>query len=83
MRWLLECRSAGTAQCVPGRLTWNFGWGQDPSCTAYMQALVFNKGYHALQAYRVMHSLWERGQRTMAYTLQSRVSQVPLQSPSP
>eukprot|EP00884_Botryococcus_braunii_P022782 jgi/Botrbrau1/9188/Bobra.0236s0017.1 len=49
---------------------------RDPSCTAYSHALLFNKGYHALEAYRIMHSLWSRGQKVMAYNLQSRVSQM-------
>lgn len=34
------------------------------------------QGYHALQAYRVAHSLWSQGRKVLALALQSRVSEV-------
>ena len=49
---------------------------QDPACCMYSSALLFYKGYHALQTHRIAHTLWLRDQRVMARTLQSRVSEV-------
>ena len=42
----------------------------------YSSALLFYKGYHALETHRIAHTLWHRNQRVMARTLQSRVSEV-------
>jgi serine O-acetyltransferase len=47
---------------------------RDPACNTYAQPLLFFKGYHALQTYRVAHWLWTRGRRAMALYLQSRIS---------
>lgn len=49
---------------------------RDPSCLTYSAALLYFKGYHAIQAYRIAHTLWCRGQKVLALALQSRVSQV-------
>uniref|UniRef100_A0A0C9RQZ2 serine O-acetyltransferase n=1 Tax=Wollemia nobilis TaxID=56998 RepID=A0A0C9RQZ2_9CONI len=49
---------------------------RDPSCRAYSWALLYLKGYHALQSYRVAHALWNRGQRVLALALQSCISEV-------
>uniref|UniRef100_A0A0D6R2Z2 serine O-acetyltransferase n=1 Tax=Araucaria cunninghamii TaxID=56994 RepID=A0A0D6R2Z2_ARACU len=49
---------------------------RDPSCRAYSWALLYLKGYHALQSYRIAHALWNRGQRVLALALQSRISEV-------
>lgn len=49
---------------------------QDPACEHISHALVFFKGYQALQTHRCAHALWERGQRVMALALQSRMSEV-------
>ncbi|XP_002963187.2 serine acetyltransferase 2 [Selaginella moellendorffii] len=49
---------------------------RDPSCRSYSSALLYLKGYHALQSYRVAHALWNRGQRVLALALQSRISEV-------
>lgn len=49
---------------------------RDPACRSYSQALLYYKGYHALQTHRIAHALWTRGQRVMAMALQSRVSEV-------
>ncbi|KAI8471242.1 MAG: trimeric LpxA-like protein [Monoraphidium minutum] len=49
---------------------------RDPACRSYSQALLYYKGYHALQTHRIAHALWTRGQRVMAVALQSRVSEV-------
>src|SRR6185503_19318529 len=37
---------------------------------------LFFKGFHALQAYRVAHWLWGRGRETLAFYLQSRMSEI-------
>eukprot|EP00882_Tetradesmus_deserticola_P010711 GHRQ01011312.1.p1 GENE.GHRQ01011312.1~~GHRQ01011312.1.p1 ORF type:complete len:254 (+),score=69.90 GHRQ01011312.1:682-1443(+) len=49
---------------------------RDPACTSYSQALLYYKGYHAIQTHRIAHALWSRGQKFMAVALQSRVSEV-------
>lgn len=49
---------------------------QDPACTSYSQALLYYKGYHAIQTHRIAHALWARGQKVMAVALQSRMSEV-------
>ncbi|WIA19690.1 hypothetical protein OEZ85_005618 [Tetradesmus obliquus] len=49
---------------------------RDPACTSYSQALLYYKGYHAIQTHRIAHALWTRGQKVMAVALQSRVSEV-------
>lgn len=43
---------------------------RDPSCTAYSSALLYYKGYHALQTHRIAHGLWGRGQQVLARSLQ-------------
>ena len=47
---------------------------RDPACTSYLHGLVFSKGFHALQAYRIAHSLWIDGRREAALLLQSEIS---------
>ncbi|KAL2649701.1 hypothetical protein R1flu_017829 [Riccia fluitans] len=49
---------------------------RDPSCKLYSSALLYLKGYHAIQAYRVAHALWNRGQKVLALALQARISEV-------
>lgn len=49
---------------------------RDPSCRTHADCLLYFKGYHALQAYRLAHALWGRGQTLLALALQSRVSEV-------
>lgn len=48
---------------------------RDPACTSYVHALLYFKGFHALQAHRISHTLWCRGQKVMAIALQSRMSE--------
>ena len=49
---------------------------RDPACASYVHALLYLKGFHALQAHRVQHALWNRGQTLLALTLQARISTV-------
>lgn len=48
---------------------------RDPACTSYLEPLLYFKGYHALQAYRVGHWLWSQGRRHVALYLQNRISE--------
>ncbi|KAK2966859.1 hypothetical protein RJ640_027818, partial [Escallonia rubra] len=49
---------------------------RDPSCLSYCSALLYLKGYHSLQTYRVAHALWKKGRKVLALALQSRISEV-------
>eukprot|EP00195_Chlamydomonas_chlamydogama_P012263 CAMPEP_0202902354 /NCGR_PEP_ID=MMETSP1392-20130828/16805_1 /ASSEMBLY_ACC=CAM_ASM_000868 /TAXON_ID=225041 /ORGANISM="Chlamydomonas chlamydogama, Strain SAG 11-48b" /LENGTH=402 /DNA_ID=CAMNT_0049589103 /DNA_START=281 /DNA_END=1489 /DNA_ORIENTATION=+ len=49
---------------------------RDPACMSLSHALLYFKGYHAIQAHRIAHALWKRQQRVMALALQSRISEV-------
>lgn len=48
---------------------------RDPACHRLMQPLMYFKGFQAVQAYRVGHWLWNRGQQDLAYFIQMRVSE--------
>lgn len=47
---------------------------RDPACRAYIQALLYFKGFHALQSYRVAHWLWRKNRFGMALYVQNRMS---------
>jgi len=47
---------------------------RDPACHSYIQPLLYFKGFHSLQAYRVAHWLWGQGRKAMALYIQNRVS---------
>ncbi|CAN1822072.1 Probable serine acetyltransferase 2 [Linum perenne] len=49
---------------------------RDPACLSYCTALLYLKGYHSLQSYRVAHVLWNTGHKVLALALQSRISEV-------
>ena len=49
---------------------------RDPALENYYPALLFYKGFHALQAYRIAHRLWSDGRELPAMLVQSRMSQV-------
>ena len=49
---------------------------QDPACGSYSNAILFYKGYQAIQVHRIAHCLWNKGQKISARALQSRVSEV-------
>ena len=46
----------------------------DPAARGYLMPVLFFKGFHALQAYRLTHHLWHERREHMACFLQSRVS---------
>jgi len=49
---------------------------RDPAIDKYSTVLLYLKGFHALQAYRVAHYMWQQGRKSMALYIQSRVSSV-------
>jgi serine O-acetyltransferase len=49
---------------------------RDPACTRVIDALLFFKGFHALQAHRVAHWLWKQGRHALALYLHSQVCKV-------
>jgi serine O-acetyltransferase len=49
---------------------------RDPACKGYLQPFLFFKGFHALQTHRVAHCLWKQGRETLAFYLQSRMSEL-------
>ncbi len=50
-------------------------YDRDPACRFYFSPLLFYKGYHALQAQRLAHFLWQRGDLSAALYLQHMVSE--------
>lgn len=49
---------------------------RDPACMSYAEPFLYFKGYHALQAYRISHWLWNTGEKPMALYLQNCISEV-------
>jgi serine O-acetyltransferase len=49
---------------------------RDPACKGYVQPFLFFKGFLALQTQRVAHWLWNEGRETLAFYLQSRMSEI-------
>lgn len=49
---------------------------QDPATSGYLTPFLLFKGFLALEAYRVAHSLWLRGRVMFALRLQSQISEV-------
>ena len=49
---------------------------RDPAAKQALQPFLFFKGFQSLQAYRVGHFLWKAGRHTLAFHLQSRVSEL-------
>jgi serine O-acetyltransferase len=49
---------------------------RDPACKGYLQPFLFFKGFLALQTHRVAHWLWLQGRETLAFYMQSRMSEI-------
>jgi serine O-acetyltransferase len=49
---------------------------RDPATTRAIEPLLYFKGFHAIQAHRLAHWLWQSGRRDFALYLQSRSSEV-------
>ncbi|AKC32351.1 serine O-acetyltransferase [Candidatus Pantoea carbekii] len=47
---------------------------RDPAVDKYSTPLLYLKGFHALQAYRIGHWLWKKGRRALALYLQNEIS---------
>jgi len=49
---------------------------RDPACDQYSLPLLYFKGFHALQIYRIAHWLWSNDRKSLALYLQNRVSEI-------
>ena len=47
---------------------------RDPAVHRYLEPVLYFKGFHAIQTYRLAHWLWKRNRKDLAYYLQSRSS---------
>lgn len=47
---------------------------RDPAVDYWSTPLLYLKGYHALQSYRVTHYLWQQGRHALAIYLQNEIS---------
>lgn len=48
---------------------------RDAACKSYSTPLLYFKGFHAIESYRMAHWLWVHGRIAMALALQSRISE--------
>jgi serine O-acetyltransferase len=51
-------------------------YDRDPATTRFLEPVLYFKGFHAIQTYRLAHWLWERHRKDFAFYLQSRSSAV-------
>ncbi|MEE8056548.1 MAG: serine O-acetyltransferase [Pseudomonadales bacterium] len=49
---------------------------RDPACDQYSMPFLYFKGFHALQAYRIGHWLWQKERYDLALFLQNRISTI-------
>lgn len=49
---------------------------RDPAVKSYTDVILYFKGFHALQTYRVAHWLWSTGRTTLALFIHSRANTV-------
>ncbi len=47
---------------------------RDPACDDLSTPFLFYKGFHALQAHRIAHWLWQQGRKTLAQFFQNQIS---------
>ncbi|WGE89324.1 serine O-acetyltransferase [Actinobacillus arthritidis] len=47
---------------------------RDPAVDKWTTPLLYLKGYHAIQSYRVTHYLWRQGRKALAIYLQNEIS---------
>jgi serine O-acetyltransferase len=47
---------------------------RDPATHRCIEPVLYYKGFHAIQTYRLSHWLWNQGRKDFAYALQSRAS---------
>ncbi len=63
---IVECARADIEACRD----------RDPACDRYFLPLLYFKGFHAIQAYRIAHWLWQQQRVAMAMYLQNRIAQI-------
>ena len=51
-------------------------YNRDAACDEYVVPLLYYKGFHAVQSYRIAHWLWRRDRKTLALYLQHRISRL-------
>ena len=51
-------------------------YDRDPATNRFIEPVLYFKGFHAIQTYRLAHWLWHKGRKDFAYYLQSRSSAV-------
>jgi serine O-acetyltransferase len=49
---------------------------RDAACKGYLQPFLFFKGFQALQTHRIAHWLWTHERQTLAFHMQSRMSEL-------
>ncbi len=49
---------------------------RDPACTAFINPILYYKGFMSISSYRVAHWLWGRGRKSAAYYIQSICSEI-------
>ena len=49
---------------------------RDPACQESSTPLLYFKGFHALQSYRIAHWLWQEGRRALALHFQSLIAEI-------
>ncbi len=49
---------------------------RDPASSRLIEPLLYFKGFHALEIYRIAHSLWKAGRKDLALYLQSLTSRI-------
>ena len=47
---------------------------QDPACVTYSAALLYFKGYHAIQTHRIGHILWQADRKVRVYSRKNAVA---------
>jgi serine O-acetyltransferase len=51
-------------------------YDRDPATNRFIEPVLYFKGFHAIQTFRLAHWLWAKGRKDFAYYLQSRSSAV-------
>jgi serine O-acetyltransferase len=51
-------------------------YSRDPACTDLSTPFLFYKGFHALQAHRVAHWLWNQERHSLAFYFQNQMSAI-------
>lgn len=72
----VEAMAADPAICDSMRKDLSAYVERDPACDQYCLPLLYFKGFHALQIYRVANWLWRNNRQSLALYLQNRVSEI-------